>query len=537
MIETPVLIVGAGPVGLAAALELQSRGVRSMVVERSADTTRHPKMDITNGRSLEHFRRLGVAERIRDVAVPRSHPMDVAWVTCLGEWELARFPYAGVDAQREAIARRNDGSQPLEPYMRLSQVVLEPALRDMLAESSLVSVRYGWAFESLAQDADGVTVVLRGPVGATETVRCRLLAGCDGGGSQVRSALGIEVEGERDIVPFYMVHFRTRARELMQPNGIAWHYQSPTGATLIAQDDEEIFTLHNVVPPGVNPATIDPAEFLQESLGLRFEFEVLQANPWSPHLLVAGSCGSGRVWIIGDALHQYIPTGGYGMNTGIGDAVDLGWKFAAVLQGWGGTQLLQSIEAERLPIAHSNREASGANMGVRFQIMDAYSPTVHEDTPQGEAARAELGRLITALGNGENEALGIELDARYSASPIVAFEEGRPEPPWERSAFHPSATPGRRAPHVFLRDGEAIFDRFGPWFTLLRFRRDADASRLMAAAWERGVPVTLVDIDDENAAHIYSRPLVLVRPDQHVAWTGEAVPADALALVDRVRGA
>src|SRR5580693_618796 len=205
MEEAPVLVVGGGPVGLATAMERQARGIRTLVVERNPSTTRHPKMDVTNGRSMEHFRRLGVADRIRDMAVPRENRMDVAWVTRLSEWELARFHYPDVNAWRERIQARNDGSQPLEPNMRLSQVVLEPVLRDLLEKSPLVDIRFGWAFERLTQDEGGVTATVREvSTGKTEDVRCALLAGCDGGGSLVREGLGVKWQGRHGVARFFM---------------------------------------------------------------------------------------------------------------------------------------------------------------------------------------------------------------------------------------------------------------------------------------------------------------------------------------------
>lgn len=532
--DVPVVIAGAGPVGMAAALELRSRGVRSLVVERNPAPTRHPKMDVTNGRSLEHFRRLGVAERIRDAAVPRDHCMDVSWVTRLSEWELARFHYPDVNTRREEIRACNDGSQPLEPNMRLSQVVLEPVLRDILRESPLVEIRYGWSLESFAQDAEGVTVVLQETAtGKRHDVRCALLAGCDGGGSAVREQLGFRCEGGFNLANIYMVHFRSDARRLLQHFGVAWHYQSPI-STLIAQDDVDTWTLHVLLPPDADPAGLAPEELVFDTLGERFELEVLQANPWSPHLVVTDGLGRGRVWLAGDAVHQYIPTGGYGMNTGICDAVDLGWKFAAVLQGWAGPRLLESIGAERRPVALRNCEAAGAHMQTRIAIAEAYDPKMHEDTPEGAAARASCGELITRLGNAENEALGIELDFRYRNSPIVCSEPDEPEQDILR--YIPSTWPGVRAPHVFLADGTPIFDTFGPWFTLLRFA-DAECAGLVEAATERGVPLKVVDLRDIHARSIYERDLVLIRPDQHVAWRGNAAPADPMALVDRIRGA
>ncbi len=533
--DVPVIVAGGGPVGLTTAFELQSRGVRTLLLERNPSTTRHPKMDVTNGRSMELFRRMGIAEKIRDVAVPRGNPMDVSWVTRLNEWELARFRYPDVESWREEIRANNDGSQPLEPYMRLSQVVLEPLLRGLLEESPLVEMRFGWAVEDFDDDGEGVTVHLREvATGRTERQRCALLAGCDGGGSIVREKLGFAWDGQYNVARFFMVHFRSEARDLLQRFGIAWHYQSPAGSTLIAQDDAEIWTLHCMLPEGADAAAIDPRQLAFDALGREFPIEVIQANPWSPHLVLANGYGRGRVWMAGDAVHQVIPTGGYGMNTGIGDAVDLAWKYAAILQGWGGPALLDSIEAERRPVGRAIVDASRLHMGVRLKIAEAYDPIIHDDTPEGAAARDAYGALIAELGNVENESRGIELDHRYRQSPIVCHECDEPE--WRLRDYVPSTWPGMRAPHLFLEDGSAIFDRLGPWFTLVRFT-DAPAQPLLDAARERGVPVDLLDIRDAHARRIYERDFVLIRPDQHVAWRGDAMPEDPMAVIDRIRGA
>ena len=234
--------------------------------------------------------------------------------------------------------------------MRVSQVIIEPVLRAAVASVPLVTARYGVALEDVAEDGDGVTAVLRDvETGATEVVRCAYLAGCDGGGSRVRECLGIGLDGQHAVMQRYMIHFRSRARDILQPFGVTWHYQTSQG-TLIAQDDDAIWTLQTRPDPGEPPEAINPDERLRRFAGRPFDYEILVANAWTPHLVVARSYGTGRVFLAGDAAHQYIPTGGY-MNTGIADAVDLGWKLAARIHGFGGPALLASYDAERRPVA------------------------------------------------------------------------------------------------------------------------------------------------------------------------------------------
>jgi 2-polyprenyl-6-methoxyphenol hydroxylase-like FAD-dependent oxidoreductase len=549
MIETPVLIAGGGPVGLVLALELEHRGVSALLVEANPATTRHPKMDVTNGRSMEHFRRLGIADEIRSHGVPSDHPMTVVWCTRLAEWELARFDYPSVDWGRDIIRYVNDGSLPLEPNMRISQVILEPVLKDFLEERAKhVRLRFGWALDRFETDDDGITAVIRNSEdGAEETVRASYLAGCDGAGSVTRRTLGIELD---DLLPFdprgkhgrlYLIHFRSKDLDFFERFGRAWHIQSPIGGTLISQNDLDTWTLHVGLSPDMNEDAIEPRAFLFESLGAEFDCDIIVANVWRPRLALAESYGRDRVWLAGDSAHQVIPTGGYGMNTGVGDAVDLGWKLAAVIEGWGGAGLLPSYEAERRPIGERNRAASARHSSVRGQIAQEYDARIHEDSKEGASLRARFGERILELGNLENEATGIEIGYRYGDSPIVCDErnEGGEEaevPPEEDSRYVPSTWPGVRVPSLILADGTALFDLFGPGFTLLRFG-DVDGSPLMEAAAEVGLPLELVDLRDPVARRLYERDLVLIRPDQHVAWRGNSAPEDARSIIDRVRGA
>lgn len=565
MMQTSVLIAGGGPVGLVLALELEHRGIDTIVLERNETTTRHPKMDVTNGRSMEHFRRLGIADEIRSHAVPSDHPMTVIWCTRLAEWEVARFDYPSIDWGRDIIRMVNDGSLPLEPDMRISQVVLEPVLKGILeTRAQHVSVRFGSELESFTQDAEGVTAIVRSAkTGEVEEIRAQYLAGCDGAGSVTRRGLGVDLDtlSARDLIRssgglwrtlrnvgmgllrgqrppdgrIYLIHFTSPDREFFERFGTAWHIQSPVGGTLISQNDVDTWSLHVPLRAGMDADAIDPKALLFEHLGQEFECEILVANAWRPKLAVAQRYGQGRVWLAGDSAHQVVPTGGYGMNTGVGDAVDLGWKLAARLDGWGGPELLPAYELERRPIGIRNRNASAAHIGVRMAIDRAYSARVHEPSERGERARRKWGERILELGNLENEALGIEIGYRYDDSPIICHE-GTTPPADDMAKFIPSTWPGIRAPSVMLSDGTALLDRLGTGFTLLRFA-DVDTHSLESAAALRGLPLSIVEIRDELARRIYERDLVLIRPDQHVAWRGDAVPEDSLAVVDRVRGA
>jgi hypothetical protein len=325
-------------------------------------------------------------------------------------------------------------------------------------------------------------------------VRCDFLAGCDGGTSAVREKLGIALEGRAAVAHRFMVHFRSDARELLQAFGIAWHYQTATG-TIIAQDDEEIWTLQTRLPAGRDPASIDPHELLDDFTGRSFPREILVANPWFTHLLLAERYHGGRVFLAGDAAHQYIPTGGYGMNTGIGDAVDLGFKLAATVKGFATPGLLDSYERERRPVGYRNRIASEQHTGVRLKIAELYR---NERDPEA------LGRAIAALGNAENESWGIEFGYRYDGV------EGDPV------VYQPTTAPGARLPSTFLSDGSALYDRLGPWFTLLHFG-NADPSELIDTA---PAPLDVVYLDEPALGPIYEARLILVRPDTHVAWRG-----------------
>jgi 2-polyprenyl-6-methoxyphenol hydroxylase-like FAD-dependent oxidoreductase len=535
MKQVDVLIAGGGPVGMTFACDLAQRGIACMLVERNAATTRHPKMDITNGRSMELFRRLGLADRLRAVAVPETSNFDVSWITSLSGHELHRFRYPSVIEWRELIRARNDGGMPGEPPMRVSQVEIEPVLQQAVRGERLVEARWSLAFEDLAQDADGVTATLRGADDKSIEVRCRYLVGCDGGGSRVRHCVGIGLDGQARVMPRFMTHFRSSARAVLQRWGIAWHYQSPSGS-LIAQNDRDTWTLQSRFPQDVAPETVNPDALLRAFAGCDFDYEIVVANAWTPHLLVAEHYQAGRVFLAGDAAHQYIPTGGYGMNTGIGDACDLGWKLAAVLHGYAAPALLASYDVERRPVGLRNCAASRRHSEVRAQIAKVYGPDLAASGAIGETARARAGKEIAAIGNAENESFGIELGYVYRDSPVICSDPGA-QIPDDPLHYVPTTAPGARLPSVVLDDSAPIFDRLGPWFTLVCVGVPPSQALLTAAA-AHGLPLTVLTINEPAPSKVYGRGLLLVRPDQHIAWRGAHCDdhRTAVAIIARVLG-
>lgn len=535
MIETPILIAGGGPVGLTLSLELAHQGIKSIVAERNPTTTRHPKMDLTNGRSMELYRRIGVADNLRKVGVPETSPFDIVWVDSLASHELCRFAYPSSAKAQEIRKIQNDGSLTLEAPMRVSQIVIEPALKDAADASDLAETWFGWNVESFEQDAKGVTTVLRNrDSGETREVRAQYLVGCDGGNSTVRRNLGIELHGTSNAAQAFMVHFRSHETDLLQRFGIAWHIQTGSGA-LIAQNDKDIWTLQAFLPPGVKGEELDPHAVLKNWIGKDFDYEILQANPWWAHFLLADNYRQGRIFIAGDACHQWMPTGGYGMNCGVADAANLGWKLAAAVQGWGGESLLDSYEQERRPVAEMSLKTSQRHLGVRLEIAQAYASAgeLSGDGDEAAARRSELGRRILELGNAENEGWGAEHGYRYASA--VTWEEAGEPPTFDALSYTPSTWPGSRLPHVFLSDGTAVYDCLGPWFSLLVLK-GTDTTEFESAAKELGVPVRIVPIADDNASRIYGSALVLVRPDQHVAWRGEVLPANCASILAYAAG-
>jgi 2-polyprenyl-6-methoxyphenol hydroxylase-like FAD-dependent oxidoreductase len=451
--------------------------------------------------------------------------------------EIARWSLPSADEQQCQIDAVRDGLRPALAWQRCSQAIFEAMMMRRCHADPLIDVRQGWRLDHFEERHDEVVATLVARTGEERAVDSGYLVGCDGASSTVRETLGIGMDGLRDFIQIGLVHFRSRDRDALHALGQFWHIFTPQAGALIAQDEVDTWTLHReLTDDGPDPAD-EPEAFVAAALGRAVEIdEVLATSRWSPTALAADSYGRGRVWLAGDAVHTMVPTGGYGMNTGVGDAVNLGWKLAAVVNGWGSAELLDSYDAERRPIGVRNRDASLENASVHVQLKMTADPSlVAADNEAGRAHRAELATFLTA-NDAENLSLGIELDVRYDTSPVV-LAAGEDAPAWSRRTFTPAIRAGHRAPNVTLDDGTTLSDRFGRWFTLVDASTDdgAAAAALLRAASNVRVPVEHVGLVELWLRELYGHQLVLVRPDLHIAWCGTS-SEPAAEIIDVIKG-
>jgi len=538
-----VIIAGAGPVGLTMTIDLGRRGISTMIMERDPSTAPWPKMDRSNARTMEIYRRMGIVERVRALGYPADNPMDVFLVRTLNEPPIATIPFPCVAEKRAQVAACTDASLPLEPYQLVAQNDLEPLLREIAEhETPNTNVRYGLELVGFEQDDTGVTVTARrtgtgespitpspadldsdSTLAATddtiETFRCRYLIGTDGGRSTVRRLLGITLEGVSAPTDLRQVIFQSDDLYERMAVGKGRHYSFVTGGnSIVAQGSRKEFTLHSPLPEGT-----DWAKLLRELIGFDCDLRIGHVVSWRPHLRVAERYRDGRVLMAGDAVHLVIPTGGLGMNTGIGDAIDLSWKLAGTIQGWGGPELLNSYEAERRPVGIRNVEASGwAADGASFWP-NTVTREVLEFGPAADAARARLAETFTRQHGRMHGMVGAETCYSYAGSTLVAHEPGN-VPHWEFSKIVPHGRPGIRIPHMWLKDGRALQDVLGNDYTLLDLTGSYDSSAMEAAFAEIGAPLEVVRLDEPHVRETLKASVLLLRPDLHIAWRERGYP-------------
>jgi 2-polyprenyl-6-methoxyphenol hydroxylase-like FAD-dependent oxidoreductase len=529
-----VLVVGGGPVGLALAGDLGWRGIACTLVEQSDGSIYQPRMDLVGIRTMEFCRRWGIVPAVEGSPYPRDYAQDNIYLTSLAGYELGRERFPGIGQApppKESPQRRE----------RCPQNMFDPILRAFAASQENVALRYRTQLVSFTQNADRVTAVVENAeTGACEEISARYIVGCDGARSLVRDTLGIAMQGNPVLTYTTNVIFRCPHLLSLHDKGKAYRHifigPEGTWSTIVAINGRDEWRFSIIGGSEQRDYTTDDIKTaIRRAVGRDFDFEILSVLPWVRRELVAERYRNGRGFIAGDAAHVMSPTGGFGMNTGIQDVVDLSWKLAATIEGWGGEGLLASYGSERQPIGTRNvTEASG---NLRRMLSVPPHPDLLDDTPQGAATREKVGREFSETMRREWFTLGAHLGYRYENSPIC-WPDGTAAPPDDPRAYVPTARPGHRAPHAFLADGRSTLDLFGRGFALLGFGADAaEAAPLLEAARQRHLPLTFTAIAEPHIAALYERKFVLVRPDGHVAWRGDRMPEDALCVIDVVRGA
>ncbi|MFM9884130.1 MAG: FAD-dependent monooxygenase [Burkholderiales bacterium] len=542
--ETQVLIVGAGPVGLTLAIDLGRRGIRCLLIEEQSEPRKLPKMERVNARSMEMYRRLGLADAIRKAGAPETVRMDSMITTTMAEAPLVRLVYPSAGEAKRAAAECRDGTLPVEPAHLVSQYTLEPLLMATAMNTPNVTVWKGCALRTFSQDAQGVDANVEHTggekqadekrAGEKQTIRAAYMVGTDGGRSTVRKGLGIPLVGDGGLAKKNQVFVRSdRLWEAYQyPQARMIFFTNEDQSILSLQDSLNHFVFHT-------SCWGDEAELLQiirKTIALPVDFKILSTTGWTLHLLVAERYMDRRVLIAGDSAHLVIPTGGLGLNTGIADAIDLSWKLAGTLQGWGGPHLLRSYEIERHAVGQRNTEGSRYAAQGQMTWRAVVRPNIAEDTPEGRGVKAAVIRTSSVEQRKTHEQVGTEQGYRYESSPIICSEGGT-WPPDVKEVYIPTSRSGARLPHMWLQDGRALQDRLGDGYTLLKLRSGADdASALVQALRATGAPLQIVEVDEPRLREFYGRDLLLLRPDLHICWRGDRGPADPSLVAAIVTG-
>jgi 2-polyprenyl-6-methoxyphenol hydroxylase-like FAD-dependent oxidoreductase len=543
LIETNVLIVGAGPVGLTLAIDLAWRGIDVTVVEtRAPAAPPEPKCNHVAARTMEIFRRLGLAEKVRNAGLPADYPHDIVYRTTFTGQELTRIP---IPCRRDRFSAQDgpDCNWPTpEPPHRINQIFLEPILFEHAAAEPHIRIINRMSVDDVVVEDTSARVTLRDlETGAVRRLNCRYLIGCDGARSVVRKAIGAELAGDAVVQRVQSTYIRAPDLIDRQHHERAWGTGviNPRRAGMVyAIDGRERWLVHNYMRPGEGDFdSVDRDACIRTILGVGadFRYDILSREDWYGRRLIANKFRDRCAFIAGDAAHIWVPYAGYGMNAGIADAMNLSWLLAAHLNGWAPASILDAYEAERWPITSQVSRFAMSHAEAEIRRRGAVPDEIEDAGPEGERARRDIGRLSYEINVQQYACAGLNFGTYYDRSPIIAYD-GAEHPAYTMDSYTPSTVPGCRTPHLWRADGHSLYDAMGPEFTLLRFDSGVDVAALEAAAHSRGLPLRVLDVE-RPVTDAFDGALVLSRPDQHVAWRGNSLPADPLALIDRVRGA
>jgi 2-polyprenyl-6-methoxyphenol hydroxylase-like FAD-dependent oxidoreductase len=527
-----VAVVGGGPVGLAAAIELGTRGHTVLLVERDDGVVRYPTAESIDTASMELLRRWGIAKEVLHSGFPADYPRDIAFVSHMTGYELARFP-------RPGNAERHDTTRGLSPEGGAwwPKFWFDPTLRARAADEATVDLRFGWTCTAFEDRAEDVLIWLSSAEYGQRRITARFLVACDGAGSPIRKTLGISSlrDGDDRVRARWQgacVQLAGLRERIPHMPAVQYYAVNPRRIIFGSLDGADLWRVTYPLDDGECPEPEDVRSTIADAVGSPIEaVEVIDTRQWSGDAVVAASFRSGHVVLAGDAAHRMWPSGGHGMNTGLGDVANLGWKLDAVLSGWAPEALLDSYTDERRPRC----EQMVARAWHNYRADSAVRPDPALDDPAQEAERELVRQQIVTTRQTEWRSLGIQLDIRYPTSPLVIPDDS-PEPPADPERYEPSARPGHRAPHLALPDGRSVLDLFRGRFTLLELVPGADDSALVTAFANRHIPLDIEWVTAGAVRDLYGRDIVLVRPDGIVAWRGDHCPPDAGAVVDQVTG-
>jgi len=542
--DPEVLIVGAGPVGLTLAIDLAWRGIDVTMVEtRARAAPPEPKCNHVAARTMEIFRRLGLAEKVRDAGLPADYPHDISYRTTFTGAELTRIT---IPCRRDRFTAKDgpDCNWPTpEPPHRINHIFLEPILFAHAAAQARIHIVNRTSVEDVMLEDTSADVTLRDlETGAVRRMSCRYLIGCDGARSVVRKAIGAGLAGDAVVQRVQSTFIRAPDLIDRQRYERAWGTGviNPRRAGMVyAIDGRERWLVHNYLKPGEGDFdSVDRDACIRTILGVDgdFRYDIISREDWYGRRLIASRFRDRCAFIAGDAAHIWVPYAGYGMNAGIADAMNLSWLLAAHLNGWAPSSILDAYEAERWPITSQVSRFAMSHAEAEIRRRGAIPDDIEDAGPAGELARRQVGRLTYEINVQQYACAGLNFGSYYDRSPIIAYD-GSEHPAYTMDSYTPSTVPGCRTPHLWCEDGRSLYDAMGPEFTLLRCDSDVDIAPLELAARERGVPLKVLYIQRPATAIFHGGELVLSRPDQHVAWRGATPPADSLALIDRVRGA
>lgn len=543
-IETTVMIIGAGPVGLTLAMDLASRGVDVTIAEaRHRGEAPSVKCNHVSARSMEIFRRLGMAAAVRDAGLPEDYPHDVSYRTATTGIEVTRIPIPSRGERFTAEEGPDTWWPTPEPPHRINQIYLEPILFEHAARNPRIRILNRTQANGFEHEQEGVVTALEElQSGKPLSVRSRYMIGCDGGRSMVRKAIGGRFLGDAVVQRVQSTYVRAPGLiDLMRaPPAWAMFSLNPrrTG-NVYAIDGQENWLIHNYLredEPDFDSVDRDWSIRMILGVGPEFEYEVISKEDWYGRRLVADRFRDRRVFICGDAAHLWVPYAGYGMNAGIADASNLAWLMAAHLQGWAPEGILDAHEAERQPITEQVSHFAMNHANRMAKQRGSVPEDIEDPGPEGARKRAELGRRAYDLNVQQYCCGGLNFGYYYDKSPIILYD-GHEQPSYTMYDFEPSTVPGCRVPHFRLKDGRSLYDAMGDGYTLLRLDPSVEVSAVVVAARARGVPLTVLDVSPEEARAIYREKLVLARPDQHVAWRGDRIPEEAKELIEVIRGA